>query len=61
MSQNQARIALITGGAGVLGRAMISALLRDGYRVAIADLSLQKAQKAATECSGIATKKWSMS
>lgn len=51
MSENQPRIALITGGAGVLGSAMAAALLSDGYKVAIADLSLERAQNVATKCS----------
>jgi 2-hydroxycyclohexanecarboxyl-CoA dehydrogenase len=47
------RVALVTGGAGGIGRGVAGALLARGFRVAIADLEADAAQAAATElCQG---------
>jgi NAD(P)-dependent dehydrogenase (short-subunit alcohol dehydrogenase family) len=43
------RVAVITGGAGHLGRAMAGALAELGARVVLVDLNLELAQKAAAE------------
>ncbi len=40
-------IALVTGGAGGLGRAITGALLNDGFRVAIVDIDVTKLDEAA--------------
>jgi NAD(P)-dependent dehydrogenase (short-subunit alcohol dehydrogenase family) len=41
------RLALITGGGGAIGSGMAAALIRDGWRVALADISRDAAQAAA--------------
>jgi NAD(P)-dependent dehydrogenase (short-subunit alcohol dehydrogenase family) len=43
------RNAVITGGAGMIGRSLAQALSRNGVRVAILDLNLEAAEKAAAE------------
>ena len=47
MSRLQAKTALITGSAGGIGRAIAEGYVREGARVAIADISYQQAQKTA--------------
>lgn len=47
-----ARVAFVTGGAGGIGRAIVSALAADGLRVAVGDLSADAAGEAAASVSG---------
>ena len=46
------RIALVTGGAGGIGRAIAARLARDGYRPVLADLDLERTQAVAVEIGG---------
>ena len=48
------RIALVTGGAHGIGRALCRALSIEGARVAVADLDLPAAEKIASEIGGLA-------
>jgi 2-hydroxycyclohexanecarboxyl-CoA dehydrogenase len=48
------RIALVTGGAGGIGRGIVRALAADGHTVAVADISDAAAQQAAGEVGGLA-------
>jgi NAD(P)-dependent dehydrogenase (short-subunit alcohol dehydrogenase family) len=48
-----ARVALITGGAGGIGRAVAQALTHDGVRVVLADRDEAAGQAAATEVGGL--------
>ena len=47
------RVALVTGGAGGIGRAICHGLAEAGHRVAAADLLATGAEKVATECGGL--------
>ena len=47
-------IALVTGGAQGIGRAIVDALAVDGHRVVVADILDEAAQQAATEVGGLA-------
>jgi 2-hydroxycyclohexanecarboxyl-CoA dehydrogenase len=54
-SENEARrVALVTGGARGIGRAIVDALAVDGHRVVVADIRDEAAQQAATEVDGLA-------
>lgn len=48
------RVALVTGGAHGIGRALCRALHIEGARVAVADLDFEQAQKVAEEIGGLA-------
>jgi len=48
------RVALVTGGAHGIGRALCRALHMEGVRVAVADLDLECAEKVAAELGGLA-------
>jgi len=48
-SETQQRVALVTGGARGIGRAIVDALVEDGLAVVIADLLDEQAQEAAQE------------
>jgi len=50
------RVALVTGGAHGIGRALCRALTIEGARVVVADLDLEGAKKVAGEIGGIAIK-----
>ncbi len=45
--------AIVTGGAGGIGRAIVAALARHGVRVAVADTAADAAQAAAREAGGV--------
>jgi 2-hydroxycyclohexanecarboxyl-CoA dehydrogenase len=47
-------VALVTGGARGIGRAIVAALAVDGHRVAVADITDDAAAQAATEVDGLA-------
>jgi 2-hydroxycyclohexanecarboxyl-CoA dehydrogenase len=47
-------VALVTGGAQGIGRAIVDALAVDGHRVVVADIRDEAAQQAATEVGGLA-------
>jgi len=47
-------IALVTGGAQGIGRAIVDALAVDGHRVVVADILDDAAQQAAMEVGGLA-------
>jgi 2-hydroxycyclohexanecarboxyl-CoA dehydrogenase len=47
-------VALVTGGAQGIGRAIVDTLAVDGYRVVVADILDEPAQQAATEVGGLA-------
>jgi NAD(P)-dependent dehydrogenase (short-subunit alcohol dehydrogenase family) len=49
---DMARIALVTGGAGGIGRAICTALARDGFSIAVADLDGEAAKLRAAELPG---------
>src|SRR3954452_17695867 len=53
-SQSSARVAIITGGAGGIGRAIGGALLRGGYEIVVADRHAGAAQAVADELGGLA-------
>src|SRR4051812_20787520 len=44
--------ALITGGAGLLGEGAAPALVEDGWKVVLADINLEGAQKVAKDVGG---------
>ena len=46
------RVVIVTGGTGVLGRAMAAGLVQQGARVCIVGRSKDKAEQAVAECSG---------
>lgn len=50
------RVALVTGGAHGIGRALCRALHMEGVRVAVADLDIECAEKVAAELDGLALK-----
>ena len=50
------RVALVTGGAHGIGRALCKALQLEGARVAVADLDFEGARKVASAISGLALK-----
>ena len=50
---NRRRVALVTGGAGGIGRAIVEALAQDGHAVAVADIEEAGARTAAAEVSGL--------
>ncbi|MGH2905634.1 MAG: SDR family NAD(P)-dependent oxidoreductase [Solirubrobacterales bacterium] len=54
VQQGSKRVALITGGAGGIGTEIAEHLLRDGMKVAVADVDAQKAAGAATQLTAIA-------
>ena len=45
----EGKVALVTGGGGALGRAVVVALAAEGATVAVADVSAESAEDAATE------------
>jgi NAD(P)-dependent dehydrogenase (short-subunit alcohol dehydrogenase family) len=47
MAREQRRVAIVSGGAGALGRATARRLVRDGFAVVVADLDLSSATEAA--------------
>ena len=47
------RVALVTGGAGGIGEAICRALAEMGHQVAVADLSLEPAEKLAAKIGGV--------
>jgi 2-hydroxycyclohexanecarboxyl-CoA dehydrogenase len=47
-------VALVTGGARGIGRAIVAELAVDGHRVVVADITDEAAQQAATEVGGLA-------
>jgi 3-oxoacyl-[acyl-carrier protein] reductase len=51
--QHPARVALVTGGAGAIGRAIGERLARDGIAVALADLNVADADAAAAPIGGL--------
>ena len=48
-----ARIALVTGGAGGIGRAIVDELAADGHRVVVADIVDDAARRAAADVGGL--------
>lgn len=48
----EGKVAVFTGGAGVLGSAMVRAMASVGMKIAIADINLEFAAKVASEISG---------
>ena len=52
MGNNMQKTALVTGGAGELGSAVVKCLVKDGYRVAIADKNAEGAKTLAAELKG---------
>lgn len=48
----ESAVALVTGGAQGIGKAIVEALVGSGHRVAVADLSQAEAEKAAKELGG---------
>jgi NAD(P)-dependent dehydrogenase (short-subunit alcohol dehydrogenase family) len=48
------KVALVTGGAGAIGGAIVRALAEAGQRVAVADLSLDVARGVAKDAGGLA-------
>ena len=48
------RVAFVTGGGGGIGGAVCRELARDGCRVAVADLDVERAQEVATAVEGLA-------
>ena len=48
------RVALVTGGAGGIGRAIAQALAGDGHKLVVADINDDQARETATEIQGIA-------
>ncbi|MCC6454541.1 MAG: 3-hydroxybutyrate dehydrogenase [Caldilineaceae bacterium] len=51
---SSARVAIVTGGAGGIGRAIAKALQRAGHQVVVADRQFDAAQAVATEVDGLA-------
>jgi 3(or 17)beta-hydroxysteroid dehydrogenase len=49
MTTPTSKVALVTGGAGGLGRAMCARLVADGFRVGVADLDATRAQAVAAK------------
>jgi 2-hydroxycyclohexanecarboxyl-CoA dehydrogenase len=47
-------VALVTGGARGIGRAIVTELARDGHRVVVADITDEAAEQAAREVNGLA-------
>jgi 2-hydroxycyclohexanecarboxyl-CoA dehydrogenase len=52
-SLEAARIALVTGGAGGIGRAIVDELAADGHRVVVADIVDDAARRAAADVGGL--------
>jgi 3-hydroxybutyrate dehydrogenase len=53
IAQTAARVAIITGGAGGIGRAIALALHRTGHRIVVADRLAEAAQRVAAEVAGL--------
>jgi NAD(P)-dependent dehydrogenase (short-subunit alcohol dehydrogenase family) len=49
-------VAIVTGGAGGIGAAVCARLAKSGYRLVVADLDLDGAQRVAGECGGTAVR-----
>ena len=49
MNANVSRVAVITGGAGALGRGIAARLMKDGCRIALADINASACESAAKE------------
>jgi NAD(P)-dependent dehydrogenase (short-subunit alcohol dehydrogenase family) len=54
LQQNEARIAVVTGGASGIGAACAEVLAADGWKVVVADINLEPAQAIAQRINGIA-------
>lgn len=52
VAARESRIALVTGGCGGIGRAIVRGLAEDGFRIAISDLNPDRAQALAEEIPG---------
>src|SRR5690606_33235190 len=52
MAKLDGKVALVTGGASGIGRAIVDAYVREGARVAVVDLSQENGDKAVKEISG---------
>jgi 3-oxoacyl-[acyl-carrier protein] reductase len=61
MMQLKDKVALVTGGARGIGKAIAMALARAGADIAVADVNLEEAQKTAAEIEGLGRKSMAIS
>lgn len=54
MNQDNKPVAVVTGGAGGIGHVICDLLAKEGWRVVVADINIDRAREVADACNGVA-------